>query len=164
MPFELSADSVHIGDEVVTVDIEGTRVGIGTIRAFRNTPAQDRRSLLLLEVPFTDRLRIASIRLYNEEEGAFLNVTQADSDTIICRCERVTKSEIVSLIQAGYRDLNTIKAAIRTGMGSCNGKNCTELILRLFREQGIDLKEVTPPIYRPPENEVPLSVFAGVKQ
>ena len=60
--------------------------------------------------------------------------------------------------------MNLIKAALRTGMGSCNGKNCTELILRLFREEGVAIKDVALPVYRPPDIEVPLGVFAGVKE
>jgi hypothetical protein len=48
-------------------------------------------------------------------------------------------------------------------MGACGGKTCTELILRLYREEGIDLDDVTLPTERPFVAEVPLSAFAGVK-
>jgi len=48
-------------------------------------------------------------------------------------------------------------------MGACGGRNCTELMLRLFQEEGIDPKELRLPVHRPPETEVPLEVFAGVK-
>ena len=60
--------------------------------------------------------------------------------------------------------MNQLKAALRTGMGACGGKTCTELIQRLFREEGIDLKEVTPPTHRPLDMEIPLGVFAGMKE
>ena len=48
-------------------------------------------------------------------------------------------------------------------MGACGGKTCTELILRLYRDEGIDLSEVTLPTNRPFVSEVPLSAFAGAK-
>ncbi len=164
MPFELPKGIIHVGEKVITVGMEGEKIGTGTVIAFRDTKKQDRRSLLLLEVPFKDRLRVAGFRIpWNEQEPTKDSVMQ-DADTIICRCERVTKGEIVTLIRKGYRDMNLIKAALRTGMGACNGKNCTELILRLFREEGVDLKEVTRPVYRPPDIEVPLGIFAGVKE
>jgi sarcosine oxidase subunit alpha len=57
--------------------------------------------------------------------------------------------------------MNTLKATIRTGMGACGGKTCTELILRLYREMGVDLCDVTLPTNRPFVAEVPLGVFAG---
>jgi len=47
------------------------------------------------------------------------------------------------------------------GMGPCGGKTCTELITKIFRELGIDLKKVTPPIERPFTQEVPLKAFLG---
>ena len=84
-------------------------------------------------------------------------------DTIICRCERITAGEVRGEIRAGVRDMNILKATIRTGMGACGGKTCTELILRLYREMGVDLSEVTLPTNRPFTAEVPLGVFAGAE-
>jgi len=84
-----------------------------------------------------------------------------EDDTIVCRCERVTAGEIRGLIRAGYRDMNAIKAITRAGMGSCGGKTCTSLILRLFREEGIPLSEIEAPVKRPLYIEVPFRAFAG---
>jgi len=75
----------------------------------------------------------------------------------------VTKGQIVELISAGYRDMNQIKAVLRSGMGACGGKTCSELILNLFQEEGVDLQEVTRFVERPPVSEVPLWTLAGVK-
>jgi hypothetical protein len=46
------------------------------------------------------------------------------------------KSEIVREIRAGVRDMNQLKALVRAGLGGCNGKTCTEMILRIYREEG----------------------------
>ncbi|HCP32008.1 TPA: sulfurtransferase, partial [Candidatus Acetothermia bacterium] len=85
-------------------------------------------------------------------------------DTIVCRCERVTAGEIRELIRQGCRDMNEIKAVTRAGMGACGGKTCTALIQRLFREEGIPVDKVTENVKRPLFVEVPLGIFAGVKE
>jgi len=163
LPMELTEEAVSVGDEVTTVGIEGEDVGSARVIAVRNAPSQDRRRLMLLDAPFGDRLQVAGIRVRVFTEETRAGQSFADADAIVCRCERVTKGQIVQLIRAGYRDMNQIKAALRTGMGACGGKTCTDLILRLFREEGVDLNDVKRPVHRPPEMEIPLGVFAGVK-
>jgi hypothetical protein len=59
--------------------------------------------------------------------------------------------------------MNVLKAILRTGMGACGGKTCTDLILRLYNECGVDLSQVTLPAGRPFVAEVPLSTFAGLE-
>jgi NAD(P)H-nitrite reductase large subunit len=71
----------------------------------------------------------------------------------------VRKSEIVQAIRDGVRDMNQMKAVTRAGMGGCGGKTCTELILRIYREEGVDLSEVTLPSIRPLMAEVHLGDF-----
>jgi sarcosine oxidase subunit alpha len=163
VPVEFSEEEIRVGEEVVTVGVEGVPVGMGRVIAFRNSPAQDRRRLMLLESPFSDRLLVCGIQKREAFEPEMLSARIDEEDMIICRCERVTKGDIVRLIRAGYRDMNQMKAVTRAGMGSCGGKTCTELILGLFKEEGVDLSEVTLPTGRPPEVEVSLGVFAGVR-
>jgi len=163
LPFELAEERIEVGGEVATVGMEGQRIGTGRVVALRKGKHQDRRLLLLLQVPFEHRLSVAGIRLLTAEEGIEPGSPLGVEDSIICRCERVRKSEIVNLIRAGYRDMNQIKAALRTGMGACGGKNCGDLILRIFREEGVEAGDVTLPVQRPLDREVPLSIFAGLR-
>jgi hypothetical protein len=44
-------------------------------------------------------------------------------------------------------------------MGGCGGKTCTEQVLRIYREEGVDLSEVTLPSMRPLVAEVHLGDF-----
>jgi sarcosine oxidase subunit alpha len=164
LPLELPQNAVEVGNEFTTVGSEGETVGTGKVIAFRDALSQDRRRLILLEVPFEDRLRVAGMRVREDVQGRRFDPLEKDDEVIICRCERVTKREIVGLIRMGYRDMNHIKAALRTGMGACGGKTCTELILGLFRQEGVDLRDVTPFVNRAPDMEVPLGVFAGIRQ
>jgi hypothetical protein len=46
-------------------------------------------------------------------------------------------------------------------MGACGGKTCGELIMRIFREEGVEPSNVEPNTIRPFFEEVPLRVFAG---
>lgn len=163
IPFEFAEGQINVDDEVITVDMVGKRVGLGKVGKIKNAKSQDRCLVLYIEVPFEDRLIVAGVRIQTPEESALSEAPVKDEKTVICRCERVTKGEIVKLVRAGYRDMNQLKAALRTGMGACGGKTCTELIQRIFREEGVDSEEVTPPIHRPLDMEVPLGVFAGVK-
>lgn len=159
-PFEFVDESVPLGREVITTDMEGNIVGKGKVIAVKDRTAQDRRKLLLVEVPDKDKLLVAGFRIRDIYEGEILKEpVKEESDPIICRCERVRKSEIVREIRLGVRDMNQLKALTRIGMGGCGGKTCTDLILRIYREEGIPLEEITLPTHRPLVAEVHLGDF-----
>jgi NAD(P)H-nitrite reductase large subunit len=84
-------------------------------------------------------------------------------DAVICRCERITAGEIRAAIKSGVRDMNQLKALTRAGMGACGSKTCRPMIWRLFKEEGIDLGEVTDRTDRPLFVEVPLGILAGMR-
>ena len=48
-------------------------------------------------------------------------------ETIVCRCEDVTRAEIDDAALKGARDLNQIKAWTRCGMGPCQGRTCSDV-------------------------------------
>jgi sarcosine oxidase, subunit alpha len=52
-----------------------------------------------------------------------------------------------------------LKPVVRAGLGGCNGKTCTDLILRIFREEGVGLEDITMPTHRPLIAEVHLGDF-----
>ncbi|MBN2185571.1 MAG: FAD-dependent oxidoreductase [Candidatus Krumholzibacteriota bacterium] len=165
IPYELLVDDLREGDPVRTVDLEGYPVGEGRIVKIRRSPGDKKRSLVTIEVPDDDALLVAGLAALESEdgkEGIPLEESIPD-DTVICRCERITAGEIRSEIRAGVRDMNILKATIRTGMGACAGKTCTDLILNLYRSEGVDISDVTLPTDRPFVSEVPLSAFAGLK-
>jgi Fe-S-cluster-containing hydrogenase component 2/bacterioferritin-associated ferredoxin len=161
LPWEMADHVVRPGRTVTTVDTEGERVGRGRVLALRHHPDHDRRRLVLLEVPHRDRLRVAGFRMRTPDRGRRPSRRAVEPETIVCRCEGVTREEVVREIRAGVRDMNALKATVRTGMGACGGRTCGELVMRLFREEGVDLSEVEPGTVRPFFEEVPLGVFAG---
>jgi sarcosine oxidase subunit alpha len=165
LPYELDTKDLAAGKRVETVDMEGNAVGLGAIVAFRTSNIDAKRKIVSLEVPMAEAYSVAGFTVLVPEAGeAGIGIGEpVPDDTIICRCERITAGEVRGEIRAGVRDMNILKATIRTGMGACGGKTCTELILRLYREMGVDLSEVTLPTNRPFTAEIPLGVFAGAE-
>jgi ferredoxin len=160
LPFELGGERVPLGETVQTVDMEGNPVGEGRVIAVRQRPEQDRRLLLMVEVPAVEKLQVAGFTVRGPSVSlAQTTAAPVDDDPVVCRCERVRRSEIVAEIRAGVRDLNQLKALSRAGMGGCGGKTCTELVQRIFREEGVDPGQITPGTIRPLVAEAPLDAF-----
>ncbi len=63
-----------------------------------------------------------------------------DDKIIICRCEEITYGEIIAAIAAGCHSISTIKKYTRTGMGSCQGRVCTPIIIKILKSQGIEVE------------------------
>jgi sarcosine oxidase, subunit alpha len=161
VPWEFSDGVIRPGDRVATVGFEADKIGTGVVKAVKRSPEMDRRRLVMIEVPWNDRHKVAAFEVQVEHAEELPYEAPLDDDVIICRCERVTRREIVEQIRAGAHDFNQLKATVRSGMGACGGKTCRELIYRIFREEGVDLKEVTPFTERPFLAEVPMKYFAG---
>ncbi len=159
LPFEFINDQIPLGETVTTSDLVGDVVGEGRVIAVREGATQDRRKLLMLEVPAEEKLKVAGFQIRDPWEGDPVDAFEEEEDPIVCRCERVRKSEIVREIRAGVRDMNQLKAVVRAGMGGCGSKTCSGLIQRLFIEEGVDLSEVTLPSQRPLVAEVHLGDF-----
>ncbi len=164
IPYEFSPETIDAGDIVTVLDTEGKVLGNVKVSSKRAPRFADRTLLVRVKAPREIAKRIAGIRFQDPwvTESVDETVERMEDDEIICRCERVTAGEIRELIRSGVRDMNHIKAVTRAGMGSCGGKTCTNLIKRLFREEGVPLREVKENTQRPLFMEVPLGVFAGV--
>lgn len=53
-------------------------------------------------------------------------VASIPADTVVCRCEDVTRAEIEDAVARGADDVNQLKAWTRCGMGPCQGRMCGE--------------------------------------
>ena len=120
--------------------------------------------LVQVRVPAAIADRVAGLRWRTPAPARIATpAAPLEDEVIVCRCERVTASELRALVRSGVRDVNELKARTRAEMGACGAKTCSALIARLFREEGVAASEVTPGVRRPPFVEVPLGVFAGVE-
>jgi len=162
IPWEMPDGLVKEGQEVTLTGAEGELIGKGKVLKITSGKWLNKRKLLSLEISSEKADLVAGIRLRGPSGKSASTTVKPieDGEVIICRCERVTRKQIVDYIKnTETRDFNAVKAALRCGMGPCGGKTCTELIMRIFRELGADLKEVEPHSQRPFTQEVPISAF-----
>jgi NADPH-dependent 2,4-dienoyl-CoA reductase/sulfur reductase-like enzyme/ferredoxin len=162
VPWEMPDDLVRVGAEVPTTGYEGETVGTGKVLRILSGKSLNKRRLLVLEVPVADAEKVAGVRVRLPEAPAAPGFVAPvrDDEVVLCRCERVTKQMVEEyILRTGTRDVNAVKAALRCGMGPCQGKTCAELTLRVFRELGVDPHTVTPGVHRPFTQEVPMKAF-----
>lgn len=62
-------------------------------------------------------------------------ITARDHE-ILCRCGKVTKSEILEAIRRGAASAEAVKRRVGSGMGRCQGSRCTFEIEKLLEEYG----------------------------
>lgn len=83
-------------------------------------------------------------------------------DTVVCRCEGITKAGITQETTHGAGSCNAVKSGLRAGMGPCGGKFCQTAVAQIIcTETGQDVAHVAPPTARPPLCPVPLDAAAG---
>jgi len=89
-----------------------------------------------------------------------------DDKTIVCRCSDVTLEEIRDLIKNGYTTFDEIKRMARVGMGPCQGRTCSQIVLKeISRLTGKPMSEILNGTYRPPVKAIKLGDIAeGVKK
>ena len=69
-----------------------------------------------------------------------------DKDIIICRCQEVSRQEILDAIADGALTVDGVKRRTRAGMGLCQGKTCERLVARIIAEQtGRPMAEILTP-------------------
>ena len=86
----------------------------------------------------------------------------ATDETIICRCEDITRAEVLRVLSTERTDdPNDIKRVCRAGMGVCQGRGCRPLIAGLVAQHTSRLHvEVPLSSFRPPVRSVPLRALA----
>ncbi|WP_010244230.1 NAD(P)/FAD-dependent oxidoreductase [Acetivibrio cellulolyticus] len=102
----------------------------------------------LLEKPdfINKRKGIVEFRQLSAEEKDRLVKECAEYGEIVCRCEQITKREIMDAIEnpLGVKTLAGIKYRARAMMGRCQGGYClTRIVEILTKEYGIPVEEIT---------------------
>lgn len=83
-------------------------------------------------------------------------------DVIVCRCSDISLKEVKDLISKGYTSFEEIKRISRAGMGPCQGRTCTQIILReISKATGKDVSEINTHTIRPPVLGVKLNKIAS---
>lgn len=81
-------------------------------------------------------------------------------DTLVCRCEEVTKAELREAAQESALSSRELKLRTWAGMGPCQGRFCNDAALRILAEaKGVEIDQVPLPRVRPPVSVVPMSAL-----
>ena len=83
-----------------------------------------------------------------------------NDDILICRCQEVTRQEIIEAIRDGATTVDGVKRRTRAGMGLCQGKTCGRLIQRIIAEEtGQSPAYVMPQTSRMPVRPITVGMF-----
>src|SRR6185295_5251639 len=77
----------------------------------------------------TTRFGSAIVELTMPRPGLLQAITP---ETVVCRCEAVTRAALDRAIGDGAVTINDLKAATRCGMGPCGGRSCEDAAAALI--------------------------------
>ena len=84
-----------------------------------------------------------------------------NDDAIVCRCEEVTRAQIIQAVQAGDLSIDAIKKRTRAGMGFCQGRTCRRLIAQLISAYSdLPIEQTLKSSIRVPVGPLPLKLIA----
>ncbi|HRT82476.1 MAG TPA: FAD-dependent oxidoreductase, partial [Oscillospiraceae bacterium] len=96
---------------------------------------------------FNPRRRLApNMAKLSTEEKQRLIKENPDYGIVICRCEGISKGEIIDAVNSPLPadSLDAIKRRVRPGMGRCQGGFCSPLVMEIISEQtGKPTEEIT---------------------
>ena len=72
-------------------------------------------------------MKVINLNLFESEE---IDISIAKKETILCRCENITSGTIDEVLSTGVTDLGSIKRLSRAGMGRCQGRYCTNMLIK----------------------------------
>jgi sarcosine oxidase subunit alpha len=166
LPYEVWREKVEKGQKVPVTDEDGGILGYYPVeKVLTNKKKYPGTLLVQVRVEKEAAKRASGIWVQEKQvEPSLIYEKELPPDeAIVCRCERITAGEIRAAIKEGVRDMNQLKALSRAGMGACGAKTCRPMIWRIFKEEGVDLGDVTDRIDRPLFVEVPLGILAGMR-
>ncbi|MEX1077872.1 MAG: FAD-dependent oxidoreductase [Homoserinimonas sp.] len=155
-----AGDGAGVEGSAVSAD-EGRLAAIAVARdahVLTERDARERASRLLTKVGRRRILTSAAERMYSVGEGIF---ELATADTIVCRCEGVSFTEIERAIEQAP-DVSAVKGLTRAGMGPCQGRMCGRHIASMIaKNRGVPIAEVTPATPRMPVRPTPIGTIAN---
>jgi thioredoxin reductase len=90
----------------------------------------------------------------------------ADDETIVCRCEEITRGQVLAaadLVGCEYPD--DVKRVSRAGMGPCQGRGCRPIVSGILAARGQrSLADLPLASYRPPIRPLPMAALASEEE
>ena len=154
-----AGDGTGVEGAPVAVD-EGRLAGLGAALELGRLTAERAKAEA---APIRRRLarkrafRAALARMHAVGPGIY---ELANADTVVCRCEEVTRGRLEKAIDASA-DIGVVKGLTRAGMGLCQGRNCQRQIAALVAARhGARAGDVTPATPRAPVRPVLIGAIA----
>ena len=99
----------------------------------------------------------------SEKVACGCEITHESRELVICRCEEVTRAEILQAINEGARTVEEVKRRTRAGMGLCQAKTCFRSVQKILAETtGQPAGEILPFSTRPPVRPVSIQILASL--
>jgi NADPH-dependent 2,4-dienoyl-CoA reductase/sulfur reductase-like enzyme len=160
---ETSVNAVYVAGDgggvagALVAEYQGTLVGLHIARqagAIDEATLQARRREVVRRLKKLRRFRRTLDKLSRVRPGL---TELATDDTVVCRCEELTRSEVDIGVDAGCATYRSLKVATRLGMGPCQGRMCwPAMARRVALRTGRSMEQVGLISVRPPI--VPMSV------
>lgn len=100
--------------------------------------------------------------LYRIPAQAILDIPD---DTVVCRCEDITMSDIKKGIANGYNNPQALKSGMRITMGNCQGRTCGPVVYDILNLlTGQSLESLGPFNVRPPLKPISIKALADYKK
>lgn len=136
------------------------------------TKKNDRTAVVEVKVPkgygmkvrniSTDGRRIAAQTENEKPSDSVLEGINEDT-MYVCRCEEITKEEVIEAVRNGATSVNEVKRLLRAGMGLCQGRNCNKTIERIIaQELGVAPSQVPQSTKRGPVRAIKLTGYTSL--
>ncbi len=138
--------------------IEGRLAAISALERLEYKVDPIERKTLLRELAKLNRFRSVMDRISTPRPGLVELMTP---DTVVCRCEEITRAVIEETLDEGFQTLDGIKRRCRAGMGFCQGRICSPTVAALAarrKEGSVEGAGWLNP--RPPLQPLPLNAFS----
>lgn len=157
--------------EVYGLSREGKYLVKATVVRVVMTKKNDRTAVIEVKVPKGYGMKVRNIsadgRRIAGDGGKRATEVEAqnidDNAMYVCRCEEITKEEVIEAVRNGATSVNEVKRLLRAGMGLCQGRNCAKTIERIIaQELGISPANVPQATKRGPVRAIKLTGYTSL--
>jgi hypothetical protein len=142
-------------------EAEGIIAGIAAASSLGCTPSADQHRAGVRAKAALARHRRFQEGLWRIFQAPRLTTELAMPETIVCRCEELTLSEIEADLEPGFNSIGALKRRTRGGMGRCQGRYCGPILTALSAaREGRALDESGHWASRPPITPIPIGQIA----
>ena len=158
--------------EVYGLSRDGVYLVKATVLRVIMAKKNDRTAVIEIKVPkgFGMKVRNISVdgkRIASEEKNPEVKQEMLDAidnnSMYVCRCEEITKAEVIQAVRNGATSVNEVKRLLRAGMGLCQGRNCAKTIERIIAEElGVSPAQVPQSTKRGPVRPIKLTGYTSL--